>query len=168
MTQKLIKKICLIGATGVGKTSLVQRFVQSIYSEKYHLTLGVKVDKKEVSVGGKDVTLMIWDMQGEDDEHKIRPSFLRGASGYLLVADLSRPETIATAHSIQNNIEAELGKVPFLFILNKLDLVPANRREEDAAFGFEKFTDSNTLRTSAKSGEFVEEAFQLLTMKIVH
>ena len=81
------KKICMIGSFGVGKTSLVARFVRSIFSEKYQTTVGVKIDKKVVEVGGQQVTLVLWDIAGEDALTTVRVSQLRGASGYILVVD---------------------------------------------------------------------------------
>jgi small GTP-binding protein len=161
------KKICMFGASGVGKTSLVQRFVQSIYSGKYHVTIGVKIDKKEISLANQDVNLMLWDFQGEDNQHKVRSSFLRGASGYLLVIDYTRHETFVTAFSIQKMIETELGKVPFLILLNKSDLVDDFSISDDeidemkAKYGWE------VLKTSALTGERVEEAFTELTRQML-
>ena len=77
------KKICMIGAFAVGKTSLVRRFVQSIFDEKYLTTVGVKIDKKVVEVDGRQIMLMLWDLEGQDVYHSVRTSYLRGAAGYL-------------------------------------------------------------------------------------
>ena len=77
------KKICMIGASGVGKTSLVAKFVHSMFSDKYLTTVGVKIDKKTVSVDGAEVMLMIWDLAGDDDFQRLQTSYLRGTSGYL-------------------------------------------------------------------------------------
>ena len=90
MQNELKKKICLIGAFAVGKTSLVRRFVHSIFSEKYHTTVGVMIDKKQVNVNGLPVDLIIWDLHGEDDFQSVRMSYLRGASGCFYVADGTR------------------------------------------------------------------------------
>lgn len=152
------KKICMLGATGVGKTSLVRRFVQSIYSEKYHTTIGVKIDKKEINVEGREVGLLLWDLQGEDGEFKIRPSFLRGASGFLLVLDLTRHETLVTAFSIQKMVKREVGDLPFVALFNKNDLTEAVEITDSE---LQIVTQENwkMLRTSAKTGENVEEAF---------
>ena len=161
----LQKKICMLGATSVGKTSLVQRFVQSIYSEKYHATIGVKIDRKQVKVAGQEVMLLLWDVQGEDAEFKIRPAFLRGASGYLLIVDSTRRETLEIAESIQQEIEKSIGKIPFVLVLNKLDLIE-QRAISDADLNV---AGSQNFRwTSAKNGNGVEEAFQLLTEKILN
>lgn len=160
------KKICMLGATGVGKTSLVRRFVQSIYSEKYHTTIGVKIDKKVIGVGDESVSLLLWDLQGEDETFKIRPSFLRGAAGYFIVVDLTRHDTFVTAFSIQQMVEREVGNLPFIVLFNKNDLVeefevlPAEM-EQMINFGWKMF------RTSAKTGERVEEAFQKLAEKML-
>ena len=88
------KKICMIGAFAVGKTSLVEQFVTSLFSEKYQTTMGVKIDKKLVHVMGCDMSMILWDLYGEDEFQKIRRSYLRGAAGYLLVADGSRGDTL--------------------------------------------------------------------------
>jgi small GTP-binding protein len=153
------KKICMLGATGVGKTSLVQRFVKSIYSEKYHSTIGVKIDKKTFSVYGEDVTLLLWDLQGEDDEHKIRPSFLRGASGFFVVVDLTRHETLVTAFSIQQMVENEVGDIPFYILLNKTDLTDKIDITDEEIAEIQRNHGWRVLRTSAKSGDKVEQAF---------
>ena len=86
----LQKKICMLGSFAVGKTSLVRRFVESIYSDVYQTTVGVKIDKKNVKVSEKEVSLVLWDIYGEDDYQKMHWTYLRGASGYLLVADGTR------------------------------------------------------------------------------
>lgn len=153
------KKICMLGATGVGKTSLVQRFVKSIYSEKYHSTIGVKIDKKTFSVYGEDVMLMLWDLQGEDMEHKIRSSFLRGASGFFVVVDLTRHETLLTAFSIQQMIEREVGNLPFYILFNKDDLFTEFEITDEEINEMQQNHGWRILRTSAKTGERVEQAF---------
>jgi small GTP-binding protein len=156
----------MVGAFGVGKTSLVRRYVQSIFSDAYLTTVGVKLEKKVVSVGAEPVTLVLWDIAGEDDVAPIRTSYLRGAAGYFLVVDVTRAETLDVARSIQARVTAAIGSVPFLFLLNKADLhenweVPAQSLEELENAGFV------VLRTSAKTGEGVEEAFQELAKRMV-
>ncbi len=160
------KKICLYGTFAVGKTSLVARFVQSIFSDKYHTTVGVKIDKKLVKSGDQDVTLVLWDLYGEDDFQSVHASYFRGASGYLLVADGTRVATVDRAVVLQKNTDDAVGKLPFVFVLNKADLVEEwevgdDRIAELAGEGWA------ILKTSAKTGHGVEEAFRLLTEKIL-
>ena len=107
------KKICMVGACGVGKTSLVRRFVESIFDESYQTTIGVKIDKKDLELDGREVTLVIWDMAGEDEFAQVRASHLRGASGYLLVADGSRKSTLATSPELGTENSDRAGPCPF-------------------------------------------------------
>ena len=156
----------MLGATGVGKTSLVRQFVQSIFSDKYHSTIGVKIDKKIVVLPDNEVNLMLWDIQGEDEEYKIRSSFLRGASGFLLVVDLTRHETLITAYSIMKMVEREIGELPFLVLFNKEDLREDLEIQPDE---IEKVIEhpSRILQTSAKTGKNVEEAFFRIAQEMV-
>ncbi len=160
------KKVCMLGATGVGKTSLVRRFVQTIFSEKYHSTIGVKIDKKIVSIDDEDVTLMLWDVQGEDTGYTIRPSFLRGASGFLLVVDLTRTETLSTALSIKQMVKREIGELPFFIMLNKSDLQEDIKITDPEILSIADM-DDRIIRTSAKTGENVETAFNVLAKEMV-
>lgn len=76
------KKVCMLGAFAVGKTSLVERFVKSIFSEKYVTTVGVKIDKKSMQFDNEQIELLLWDIHGEDEFQKVRPSYLRSNSRY--------------------------------------------------------------------------------------
>jgi small GTP-binding protein len=160
------KKICMLGAFATGKTSLVARFVKSIFSEKYHTTVGVKIDKKVVKVGSEDVMLMLWDLAGEDEFNKVQMSYLRGSAGYILVVDGTRSSTLDKAFSLQKNVEEAIGKVPFILVLNKSDLV--EDWEIDQAT-ITELTDQGlvVIKGSAKTGEGVEELFLSLAEKMV-
>ena len=160
----LQKKICLLGAFGVGKTSLTRRFVDSIFSDTYLTTVGVKIDKKTVAVNGNTVNLLIWDIAGEDEVSAVRTSYLRGAAGYLLVVDVTRAQTLAVAKSISERVAKEVGDVPFLCLLNKTDVeewdISDAHVEEIELQGW------TVLRTSAKTGAGVEAAFSDLARRI--
>ena len=159
------KKICMLGGFAVGKTSLVSRFVRSVFSDKYHSTVGVKVDKKVVGVGEDEVNLLLWDIYGEDDFQRLRTSYLRGSAGYVLVVDGTRHETLEKAVVLQSRAREAVGPVPFVLMLNKSDLAEKWEVEETAVEtlvgqGWPSF------RTSAKTGTGVEEAFQTLAQKL--
>ena len=91
------KKICMLGAFAVGKTSLVQQYVHSIFSDKYRTTVGVKIEKTTTQADGRDVDLIIWDLHGEDDFQHVRLSYLQGSSGLIFVVDGTRATTLDTA-----------------------------------------------------------------------
>jgi len=160
------KKICLMGAFSVGKTSLVARFVHSMFSERYLTTVGVKVDKKVVRVDDENVSLMIWDLSGEDDVQETRMSYARGAAGILLVADQTRPETLNVVRSLKQRVDREIGELPFMLLMNKADLVDEwaisdSEMEEIETAGW------RVLKTSAKTGVGVENAFQSLAKDMI-
>jgi small GTP-binding protein len=159
------KKICMLGSFAVGKTSLVRRFVESIFSETYHTTVGVKIDKKVIQIDGTEMTLVLWDLYGNDDFQKIRWSYFQGASGYLLVADGTRRATIDATVVLEERARREIGPVPFVLVMNKCDLIEDWEfdPELEARFAARRWT---ILRSSAKTGEGVEEAFSGLARKI--
>jgi small GTP-binding protein len=159
------RKICLLGAPGVGKTSLVARFVKSIFSEKYQATVGAKVDKKTVQVGGEDVQLIIWDMAGDSAERISHSPHLRGAAGHLVVADGTQPESLEEAHRVVHEVAALYGPLPLVFLVNKNDL--ANLWRVSAAEIDRLGADhGKPFVTSAKTGEGVEQAFVMLAEKM--
>lgn len=160
------KKICMLGSFAVGKTSLVRRFVESIYTDKYHTTVGVKVDKKIVKVGERETTLLLWDLEGSETEHDLRKSYLRGASGYLLVVDGTRKDTLYKALALQSRAEETLGPVPFLLLLNKSDLTEMWEIDDRERGALEQ-KNWKIIETSAKTGHGVEDAFLFLTEKMM-
>jgi small GTP-binding protein len=160
------KKICMLGAFAVGKTSLVRQFVESIYSDKYHTTVGVKIDKKQVTAAGQEVNLLLWDIQGEDGVQKLRPAYLRGAAGYILVIDVTRRATLDTAYAIQRSAQEIVGLVPFVVVVNKIDLIDEWDLDDQAIDDLSR-NGWIVYRTSAKTGRHVEEAFLTLAQKIM-
>ena len=160
------KKVCMLGGFAVGKTSLVSRFVRSIFSEKYMTTVGVKIDKKTVPVPGNEVDLVLWDIYGEDDFQKMRTSYLRGANGYLLVVDRTRRSTLDVARDLHRLAVETAGPVPFLVLVNKADLADQAElgTEEINAVGRDGWT---VIETSAKTGLGVEEAFTRLAVAML-
>lgn len=160
------KKICMLGAYAVGKTSLVSRYVYSRYSEKYQSTIGVKIDKKTIDMEGETMNLILWDLYGEDQFQQMRTSYLRGASGYLLVADGTRPKTLEIAQSLQQRTQAALGQIPFILLLNKWDLQEQWQLKESQLEPLEQ-AGWTILRSSAKTGENVEAGFLALGQQLM-
>src|SRR5687767_2356927 len=159
------KKVCMLGTFAVGKTSLVRRFVESIYSDKYHTTIGVKIDKKLVQLENSELMLILWDIEGTETEFELRKSYLRGAAGYLLVADGTRQDTLYKALALQTRVEEIIGSLPFLLLMNKADLADQwsiSERETTAL----KEKSWEVIQTSAKTGLGVEDAFHSLAKKL--
>jgi len=155
------KKVCMVGLYATGKTSLVRRFVQSIFSEKYHSTVGVKIDRKLVGLGPTAVNLLLWDIEGRSPEHDVPASYLRGAHAVFFVADGTRRETFEQLFDLERSTRAATGDVPSIVALNKSDLrdqwaLAAADVEKLRAGGF------HTVNTSAKTGDGVEDAFRWL------
>jgi small GTP-binding protein len=159
----LKKKICMVGQFAVGKTSLVRRFVDSIFDERYLTTIGVKIDRKDLTIDGKSITLMLWDLAGEDELAQLNVSHLRGAAGYILVADGCRAATLAKAAELQQRIAEMVGALPFVLVVNKADLSDQweVQSAQIAQYGWPTF------ETSAKTGKGVEEMFLGLAATLI-
>lgn len=159
------KKVCMIGTSSVGKTSLVAKYVYSKFSDKYQTSVGVKVDKRALTVDGTEMTLLIWDLAGDDDFQRLNMSYLRGTAGYLFVADGTRAITLDQVMDIRQRIEKDLGPAPCVVLaLNKADLeahwaIDAARLASLAEQGWD------VILTSAKDGRGVEEAFERLARR---
>jgi small GTP-binding protein len=165
MAALIQKKICMLGGFSVGKTTLVKRYVESVFAESYLTTVGVKIDKKVVTLPGRTIHLILWDMAGEDDVATVRMSYLRGMAGYVVVADGTRPTTLDVALSLRERVEAEHGSIPFTLLINKHDLleqwaVPDSELESLRQKGWSVRT------SSARNGEGVEDAFTEIADRI--
>jgi small GTP-binding protein len=159
-------KLCMLGDFGVGKTSLVARFVHSTFSDKYLTTIGVKVDTKEVALDGRGVCkLVIWDIAGRSHLDALNMTYLRGASALLLVADGTRERSLNTALDLLMQSRTLLPEASVVLAVNKLDLV---ERWEVAPAALAELRRSLPVHeTSARSGEGVEAAFADIATRLV-
>jgi len=155
------KKVCMVGVFGTGKSCLVQRFVHSIFSAKYHSTVGVKIDRKPVPVDAGTVTLLLWDLAGRQGDEDISVSYLKGAHGILYVVDGTRRETFDQAFELRDLALATIGEVPSVIALNKSDLADQWRigPQEIERLAGDRW---HPVKTSAKSGDGVDAAFTWL------
>jgi small GTP-binding protein len=159
------KKVCMVGSFGVGKTSLVRRFVESIFTESYMTTIGVLISKKVLIVGQTRIELILWDLAGDDDVTPLRVSNLRGASGYILVADGLRAGTLEKAQELRHRVEETAGVLPFVLAVNKSDLRQV-WQIKDATIGALSKSWA-VFPTSAKTGQGVDKMFRTLVERIL-
>jgi small GTP-binding protein len=155
-------KIVLVGNFGVGKTSLIRRFVENSFSEDYLSTIGVSISKKIL----KNATIMIWDIEGDTEYKPIFKQYLLGAKGFILVADLLRESTI---QELQNHLalcNEVVRDAPVCIALNKSDCLH-NFNEEQMKELFNLSTNIIAIeKTSAKEGTQVESLFLQLNKTI--
>ena len=155
------KKVCILGPTGVGKTSLVKQFVEGIFSEKYQTTIGVKIDKKQVNQQGRGIQLLLWDLEGIDRYCGFNPRYLRGASACIIVVDQTRSQSLLEGMEILEMAREHSPETPAFFVVNKTDLPSSwHWSESELASYAEKFT--SLTKTSAKTGENVDELFETI------
>ncbi len=160
------KKVCLLGDFAVGKTSLVRRFVYDLFDDKYLSTIGVKVSRKVIVLPRQndivELTLMLWDLTGSEEFNTVRISYLRGATGAILVCDLTRPATLDVMPAYLAELRHVNPTAAFVLAANKADLV--ERHELTEAQVAQRAADLGIpyFITSAKTGANVELAFRCL------
>jgi len=176
MTQRpmdMVKKVCLLGNPGVGKTSLVRRFVTDQFDDKYLSTIGAKVTKKAtvIDVPGSpmkiNLILMIWDVAGNQEYPQFYDMYLKGMEGVLSVADLSRPATFEGLKGSIAHVARHAPGAPMVFLLNKSDLVDPTMVELADMMALAEQKGIPLLATSAKTGLNVEKAFEKLAEMII-
>lgn len=150
------KKIVILGHFGVGKTSLIRRFVSNSFSDNYKVTIGVHITKKVVEISvGKSISLILWDLEGTDDIESIRDSYLLGTHGFVFVFDVGRPSTFQNLNSDLEIVRRKLPKIPMMVVGNKVDLVDL----ADLTAVLKENEINPDFLSSAKTGESVEELF---------
>ncbi len=162
----LVRKVCMIGDFGVGKTSLVQRYVHSVFSDRYLTTVGVKISTREQTLAdGGRLKLVLWDIAGRGVLTSVEEKYLRGAAAYLLVADGTRRPTLDSARALDVRAQELLGPVPRLLAINKRDL-SGDWEIGDTELAAQDSPGRPLLRCSARTGENVDAAFARLAQML--
>jgi small GTP-binding protein len=166
----IARKICLVGDFGVGKTSLISRFVDRQFSDQYLSTVGVKISRKlvEFPEASDSLQLLIWDIEGSTKFKAIAPTYLQGAKGAIIVADVTRPETL---EHLSEHIDRFMSLNPqgsFVIALNKSDLIDTEQLQTLLNLANSCYPGVlNTYPTSAKTGGNVDQLFQTLSQKLL-
>jgi len=167
---RLSKKICLLGDFAVGKTSLIRRFIYGFFEDTYVSTVGVKVSRKTIQVapfGTRiEIALMLWELAGSDDFRRLRPTYLRGSAGAVLVCDLTRPQTLENLPQYAQDLLKINPHAFFVLVANKRDLVEQNYRLEQEVEAISVKLNAPYYLTSAKTGEAVQTFFQDLSERV--
>ncbi len=170
--RDILKKVVLLGDGGVGKTSLITRYVVDKFDSKYIATIGTKVSRKDIQIVRPNLIInlrmMIWDILGQKEYSKIRSASLSGAQGLILVGDLSRPETIRSLESFwMKEVDLAVGKIPTVLVGNKKDLAASNSMVGSVLESMGERLEMPMLITSAKTGDNVEAIFSTLGEMLV-
>ena len=163
--KQFIRKVCLIEDGAVGKTSLVRRYVLDVFSDDYISTFGAKVSKKVMMFGDVELTIMIWDILGQKSGAAMHSAYFSGANGAFLVCDNTRPETFDGLNSWYQEFSRVASKVPVIPLANKCDM--RSQVTEESMASTSRAIGWDFRRTSAKTGEGVEEAFLQLGKMIM-
>jgi small GTP-binding protein len=158
----------MLGDFSVGKTSLVERFVYNRFDDAYLSTIGVKISRKSVELGGDTMAhLLLWDLAGGDEFSGAQASYLRGAAGALLVCDLTRQETLLTIEEYASQLHAIQPNAHIIVVANKCDLTEQREISQTDLGNLADKLKAPIFVTSAKTGEQVEDAFFTMASKVV-
>ena len=169
-------KITVVGDAAVGKTSLIKRYITNTFEKDYITTLGMQFSKYEELVEGEKVELLIWDLAGQESFNTLRDRFYKGSSGAIVVFSLSPEELETYDHAAKwlSDIKEECGRIPILLFGNKADTVDQNAlatpNYATSDVHVKKFANDQKVfeyyKTSALTGQNVNEAFQVLVFKL--
>ncbi|MFX1311464.1 MAG: Rab family GTPase [Promethearchaeota archaeon] len=170
--QKQAFKLCIFGDGGVGKSTLIRRYVTKVFEEKTKMTIGADFSVKNLEVDGKNVTLRIWDFAGEERFRVLLPSFVKGADGGIFMYDVTRYSTL-------NNIKDWLSifkyfvsndqtRIPIIMIGGKADLQDQRSvKPEEAKELSKNYNLQGFYECSSKTGDNVEIIFEDITRKML-
>jgi small GTP-binding protein len=168
ISQKHVKaKVCLVGDVAVGKTSLIKRYVQDEFDDRYIATVGTKVTKKSVDATWRGVPatldLLVWDIMGEKGFRALlRDAYFEGSHGVIAVCDLTRKDTFYDLNNWVQMIRKQVGNVPVVFLGNKMDLAERLVVSEEELARMGSNHSASHFLASAKTGSGVNEAFKAL------
>ncbi|UCF08623.1 MAG: GTP-binding protein [Thermoplasmata archaeon] len=173
-TKNVRTKICLVGDGGVGKTSLIGRYVYDIFNDRYLPTIGTKVTRKELVLRYPTNNLqikmdaMIWDIMGQKlFKSLLHESYFIGARGIIAVCDLTDKQTLLGLIDWVKSVNEVVGRVPLVVLANKSDLDYNIELSDDEIRAIAKHLKAPYIYTSARTGENVADAFVILAREMI-
>ncbi|UCC18949.1 MAG: GTP-binding protein [Promethearchaeota archaeon] len=168
MPKSILLKVITAGEGGVGKTTLLYRYIEGRFLADTRMTIGVEFFLKELKIGGRKILLQVWDFGGQDHFRPLLKNYARGARGALLLFDLTRISSLQKIDQWVNICREENPEIPIIFLGTKLDLEDEITVDDSYALKFkEDFNFFEYLKISSKTGENVNKAFELLARKLV-
>jgi small GTP-binding protein len=166
LPEKLMRyKMILFGNEGVGKTSLVERFVNDKFEENYIATLGYNVYEKRILHNDSIISLMVYDIGGQERFDELRKRYSQGAHTAFIVYDVTDPNSFTNIRKWKTDLDEYVGSIPFIIIGNKIDLETERKiKIEDALKMCSMLGGLGYYETSAKNGKGVEDAFNQLAI----
>eukprot|EP00164_Ancoracysta_twista_P000089 GFYU01000127.1.p1 GENE.GFYU01000127.1~~GFYU01000127.1.p1 ORF type:complete len:222 (-),score=76.24 GFYU01000127.1:472-1095(-) len=166
--KKVLLKVIILGDSGVGKTSLMNQYVNRKFSNQYKATIGADFLTKEVMVDDRLVTMQIWDTAGQERFQSLGVAFYRGADCCVLVYDVNHPKTFENLDGWRDEFLIQAGprdpeNFPFVVLANKIDL--DSQRVITKKKGESWCADKGNIphfEVSAKENINVEQAFQTI------
>ena len=170
--QKLAFKLCIFGAGGVGKTTLIKRFVTKIFEKDIKMTIGADFSIKNMNIEGKKTTLRIWDFAGEERFRVLLPSFAKGANGGIFMFDITRYSSVKEIDDWLSIFEYFVSekemKIPIIMVGGKLDLEDKRSVQTEEAIELaNKYKLHGYIECSSKTGENVEKIFESIAKKMI-
>jgi len=166
--QESIFKVFIFGDGGVGKTTLIERFLTGVFNTTLRMTIGVDFRIKKLTVENKNVTLQIWDFAGEDRFRVMLPLYVKGSKGGIFMFDITRYSSLKNIASWMDTVKSIENDIPILMVGGKLDLNDQRSLTSDDAMEIAKQYDFYGYgECSAKTGQFVEDVFNLMTRSIM-
>ena len=162
-------KLILGGEGGVGKTSMVHRFVEDAFQTDYKSTIGTSIMKKECEFEGLDskVRFVIWDLAGQAQFKRVRRSYLSNAETGILVFDVTRKETYDKIESWFKEIMDASPTISLILVANKVDIEGERLVTTEQGEGLAEKLNLSYIETSAKTGENIDDAFKMLALQII-
>ncbi|NVM35297.1 MAG: GTP-binding protein [Candidatus Lokiarchaeota archaeon] len=167
-SKPILLKVITCGEGGVGKTTLLHRYIEGVFLADTRLTIGVEFFLKELEIDGKKILLQIWDFGGQERFRFLLENYAVGARGALLLFDLTRISSLQRIKQWISICRQDDIDIPIIFLGTKLDLTDEIVINDEYAFKFkEKYSFFDYLKISSKTGENVNLAFELLARELV-